>query len=320
MRKTAFYRMLISPFYAGYFLENGTLHKGSHRAMITMEEHRKMKTILGVHERLQPKRHLFPYTGVIHCLQCNSLITAYLSTNRYGKGYSYYRCLRCRDHNVSETIIQSKINLEAKRIYVVEPDFRIWAKEALDRYGEEERGTDDAVREQQVASLASLDRQIEALLIALTKGLVDDVEYAKRKRALMHERTELQENLSTWQGREERARKTMDNLLAFVSHVGIWIEKGTVQERKACLRSFGSNFLLDRKNLLWEPHPLLIPIRENYNRLSTEYWQIKHNKTLSESTKSARLERVRSTWSGMWYLNLTLCYEEGLDFPFLLPV
>ncbi len=319
MTKASFYRMLLNPFYAGFFVERGTRHKGSHRPMITPDEHRRVKGILGVKERLQPKRHAFPYTGAIRCLQCGSLITAYMTTNRYGKQYAYYRCLRCTGHNVSERILQRQIDAEVARIHVVEPEFRAWAQEALDRFWQEDRGTDRSVQEQQAASLASIGRQLEALLTALTKGLVTEGEYAQRKEALSGERARLQEATVSDQEREGQARSTMDSLLGYVANVGEWMADGPPEQRRACLRSFGSNFRLDRKKLLWEPHSLLVPVRENYKRLSVEYWAIKHSKTLSESAKTARLESVRSTWSDMWYLNQTLCLRKGLSFPSFLP-
>ena len=60
MSKATFYRLLLSPFYAGFFVENGTLHPGKHRPMITQEEHRRVLKALGVVERIQPRRHSFP--------------------------------------------------------------------------------------------------------------------------------------------------------------------------------------------------------------------------------------------------------------------
>lgn len=315
LSKACFYRLLPNPFYAGFFVEKGVLHKGKHRPMITLDEHRRVREILGLQDRLQPKRHSFPYTGVIRCLHCGFLIVAYVATNRYGRSYVYYRCRNCREHNVSEKILQRQIGAEVVRIHVVEPEFMEWARQAVERFWKEDRGTDRSVQEQRAASLASVERQMEALLGALTKELVTEEEYVKRKEALAAERASLRQALESDEGREEKARATMESLLDYVANVGNWIEKSSPEHRRACLRSFGSNFRLDRKELLWEPHPLLVPIRENYNRLSVEYRSIKLNKTLSESAKTAHLERVRSTWSRIWCLNLTLCWKEGVSFP-----
>ncbi|MCW3053464.1 MAG: Resolvase domain [Chthonomonadales bacterium] len=315
MSKPSFYRMLVNPFYAGFLIQRGTLHQGMHHPMITLEEHDKLKKILGVKVRLQPKRHFFPYTGVIHCRNCGYLITAYVVTNQYGSQYNYYRCLRCREHNVSESILQKQIDAEVKRIHVVEPEFLAWAREAVERFWKEDRGTDRSVHEQQVANLASVKRQLDALLTALTKGLVTEEEYVRRKEELTEEHNRLLKIVTSEHDLEAEARTTIMRLLDYVANVREWMTDDVPELRRACLRSLGSNFLLDKKTLLWEPNPLLVSIRDNYNQLSEKYRVIKLKKTLSRSAKQAQLESVRYTWCDTWYLNQTIALEQQLSFP-----
>ena len=181
MGSTTFYRMLKSPYYAGFFVEKGVLHKGTHQPMITLEEHRRMKAILGVKERLQPKHHVFPYTGMIYCKHCSAMITAQINTNRYGSVYTYYRCTRCRGHHISENVLQAQIDAEVSRIYVSEQEFMVWAREAVERFWHEDRQTDHAVYNQKLRTLSSVDTQLDNLLGVLTKGLITDEEYKTRK-------------------------------------------------------------------------------------------------------------------------------------------
>lgn len=315
LNKPSFYRLLRSPFYAGLFVERGTLHQGKHRPMITLEEHRKIKEILGIRERLQPKRHFFPYTGAIRCRSCGYLITAYTITNPYGSQYGYYRCLRCREHNVSERILQKQINAEIKRIHVVESEFSAWAREAIERFWQQDRTTDRTVHEQQETNLASVKRQMDVLLTALTKGLITEGEYSQSKEKLIEEHNHLEEAVAAERDRQDQARATMDRVLNYVENVGNWMEEGPPELRRACLRSFGSNFLLDRKKLLWEPHPLLVRVRKEYPELQAKYHKIELNKTLSRSAKQAQLESVCNRWCRIWDFTQTIALEQQLSFP-----
>ena len=43
-----------------------------------------------------PKRIEFPFTGLIRCGECRSMVTAELKVNRHGKQYIYYHCTRSR--------------------------------------------------------------------------------------------------------------------------------------------------------------------------------------------------------------------------------
>lgn len=77
------YRVLIDPFYAGYFWYNDhetgerELAKGAHQPMITMDQHDLIQAKLGRKGKARPRANkFFPYTGKIECGECNSMVTA----------------------------------------------------------------------------------------------------------------------------------------------------------------------------------------------------------------------------------------------------
>jgi site-specific DNA recombinase len=292
LSKAHFYRLLLNPFYAGGFVENGVLYPGKHCPMITKEEHRRIKEVLGVGDRIGPKRHVFPYTGVIHCRPCHAVITAQITTNRYGREYTYYRCLHCRGQTVSEIILQTQIDAEVDRIHVPEQIFLDWATEAVERFWLQDKQTDRSVYDQKLLNLKSVVHQLDNLLTALTKGLITDAEYQQRKAALQAERLLLQQVTEEVQKSAEQAKEAMKNLLTFLKNVRDWIDKADPEVQRACLRTMGSNFLLEGKKLLWEPHPLLQGVRNEYKGLHANYQAIKLNKTHSRSAKLAQLESV----------------------------
>ena len=319
MRKTTLYRLLGNRFYTGYFVHVGELHKGSHQPMISLDEYNRVQQILGRDERLQPRKYEFAYTGMIHCARCGRQVTAQITTNRYGSQYTYYRCLGCRGQNVAESVLQTQIDAVIERIHVAEEEFLSWGEEAVRRWVVDERVSDHAFYAQKLQTLASLDTQIDNLLTALTKGLIADEEYTGRKRQLQEQRLRLREETKAAELRADQAREAMENVLVFIANVKAWMSLGDLNVKRACVRALGTNFLIDGKKLLWEPHPLLRRVQEEYKPLEAEYRQIKLDKTLSESMKKQRLDAVRSTWSRMWVHNQTFSTEECAGFPNLRP-
>ena len=184
MSRTNLYVLLINPFYAGYFVENGVLHLGQHEPMITLEEHHRVMGILNRTSRIQPKKHVFAYTGMISCTLCKGLITAQVTQNRHGHEYVYYRCQSCKGQLISERELQSQLDAEIDKISVPLAEFKAWAEEAVERFHKEERMTDHAVYNQKLVTLASVDQQLDTILTVLTKGLIGDEEYTERKRKL----------------------------------------------------------------------------------------------------------------------------------------
>jgi hypothetical protein len=156
---------------------------------------------------------------------------------------------------------------------------------------------------------------MENLLTALTKGLITDEEYQERKAKLQTERDRLILEADATEEQPMDVQEALQNMLLFVANVKGWIETGDEVMQKACLHAMASNFRLEGKILLLEPHPLLAGIREKYQDLEAEYSAIKHTITSSERTKKERLALVSSAWSYIWDLNQTLARKQGLAFP-----
>lgn len=315
LSNTGLYNLFANRFYAGFFVHNGQLHEGKHTPMITLDEWKRVQTILGRSERVQPKSHDFPYTGLIHCARCEGLITAQITTNRQGKGYAYYRCQSCKGQLVSERELQSQIDAEVDRVDVAEADFQKWAEATVRRFVQEERPSEQAVYTQKLTTLAALDGQLDNLLTILTKGLITDAEYTTRKVRLQEERVLLHREVDSAIVQADQAREAMENLILFLSNVKAWMALDDAALKRACVRALGSNFRLEGKKVVWEPHPLLVKVRAEYPELQARYRQIKHDETLSESAKHAHLEAVQTAWSRIWGHNQTFAMQQQFAFP-----
>ena len=325
MTKTTLYRLLASPFYAGFFVENGELHAGKHPAMITAEEHRRVLTLLGRSEssdklgRIQPKVQEFAYTGTLKCGVCGYFITAQLTTNRQGHEYVYYRCTRCSGQVISESKLQAQVDAEIVKVALI-PEFVSWAVEEIAGWKQSDREAAAASYAQKATTMASLTGQLETLLTALTKGLVTEEEYGARKGSLLKERDLLKMELSEVELTADRVRAAIENEVVFLGNVKEWMRTGDAKVRRACLRALGSNFVLHGKKVFLEPHPLLVRVREENETLTAQYEAIKLGKSGSEKEKVRALEGVRSAWSLIWGHTQTLAFEQALSFPDLRPL
>jgi site-specific DNA recombinase len=314
MSKSTLYRLLSNVFYAGCFYTRGHVFEGKHEKMITLQEYHRVQEILGNVPRIQSQKREFAYTGLIKCRHCGYSITAQVTTNRHGQEYSYYRCTHCTGHNLNETVLQKQIDARVERIGVI-PDFADWADEENKKFQATTLAADHAIYTQKLSTLGAIETRLNNLLTALTKGLIGDAEYLEHKNRLQHERLQLQEETREQTLAADRAREAMENLAVFVRNLKDWMQYGDLPMKRACLRQLGSNILLDGKNVLLDLHPLLVDIDRGYKALETKYLEIKHDETLSESTKNELIEPIRSAWSDMWARNQTLALDQGLSFP-----
>ncbi len=77
------YRTFNNSFYHGPFVFRGIEYLGKHIPMVTTEEFARAQQILHKGVRVQPQKHIFPFTGIIRCGKCGCQITAERKTKFY---------------------------------------------------------------------------------------------------------------------------------------------------------------------------------------------------------------------------------------------
>lgn len=80
LSQSAMYKLFTRPFYYGSFefpAGSGNWYEGTHEPMITKEEYDRVQMLLGRKGNPRPSEHFkFPFTGIIKCGECDSMITA----------------------------------------------------------------------------------------------------------------------------------------------------------------------------------------------------------------------------------------------------
>ena len=94
LARATLYRMLRNRFYTGEFTWNGIRYEGKHEPLISIEDWKRMRALIGRSHRERPQVRSFAYTGLIRCGGCGLMVTAEHHEKPSGKTYDYYRCTR----------------------------------------------------------------------------------------------------------------------------------------------------------------------------------------------------------------------------------
>jgi site-specific DNA recombinase len=246
------YRVLINPFYAGLLVHEGRSYAGKHEPMVTMAQFEQVQRLLGRVDRARPQRHVFPYTGLMHCGTCGCSVTAENKINRFGSHYVYYHCTRkkrdihCQEKCIEQAQIEEQTCDVLKSIYLDQKDLGD-ALAAL----EEERRKDHSAEEVLHASVEHALERCRRNLDNLTKlryqELIGEEEFIRQRAGLTQEESKLNERVE--QFKTENWIEPSRNLFLFSNRAVFWQTHGTIEEKRLVLSTVGSNLTVSNKKL-----------------------------------------------------------------------
>lgn len=322
------YVILNNQFYMGKFPwkdpDTGevTLMQGVHTPMITEQEFERGQILLGVRAKHLSREREFSYTGLAHCGECQSAITAeeknqlicsvckhkfaYENKKACPKchtaidkmhnpsmlHYTYYRCTKKKKHTCS----QKYIRLE---------QFEEQLAEVLDGISIDEqyiKVTLDYLRDTQnlevqdhksiMASLEEAHKQSEARLERLNVeytsaqnadySIYTPMEFSRYKKEIIKERTDLEKEISETQKRVDDSFEKSERVFNFCAMVKKKFREGDVKTKRMILTSIGSNITLLDKKLSIQ---LIHPFELVKNELASQthlITRLEHEKTLAE--------------------------------------
>lgn len=272
LTRSGLYRIFASPFYAGLLLHDGQSYPGKHEPMVTLAQFERAREVLGQADRPRPKRHVFAYTGLMHCGNCGCSVTAEHKINRYGHHYVYYHCTYkkihapCHEPCIEEGQLQDKIIAFLKSISLNEKE----TSEALAAV-ESERGKDhgnsDAVRQSVTRALESCRHNLDTLTKLRYRELIGDEEFLRQRNELQREETVLTERLK--QIGSESWIEPSQRLFLFSNRAVFWLTHGTPAEKRLILSTVGSNLMLKSKKLNMDARE---PFRKVEQHRSSRNW------------------------------------------------
>ncbi|MEK7538494.1 MAG: recombinase family protein [Patescibacteria group bacterium] len=247
------YRTLSNHFYAGYFYWSGTLHKGKHEPMISLEDYERLQSLIHRDGVQRPSKHIFSYTGLMRCGKCGLRITAEKQTNRFGSKYIYYHCTkraigeRCKQPSVEIKALELQFSEFLKRT-TIPSQFEDWIiREGL-REERASRLTTEEVHASLARSVTELDRQLGALTDIRVQGYIDDIEYNARRKKIQLEVGAARERLDQI-GKQESWFEPLETLISFSKCAVPWLLRGDEETKRTIIKTVGSNPTLTDKRL-----------------------------------------------------------------------
>ncbi len=250
LSRSMIYRMFANPFYMGVIqLRSGETFSGLHPPMVTREEFDRVQDILGRPGRPRPKKHSFPFTGLIVCGLCGGSITAEVHTKPSGLKYVYYRCSRqkanvvCREPAISGPDLERQMQGELSRIGIPEKVYD-WIKRQLEKESTREKARREEVRQSMQRSLEKVNQEVDNLLSLRLRELVDDDVYIGRKRALEDRRRAMEEKIGAGPRSSEEVDALTKKTIEFAVRAGRVFAAGTKVQKRKILDTVGLNYTL----------------------------------------------------------------------------
>ena len=312
LSRNIIYWILRNPFYAGRFeypRKSGNWHEGTYEPMITLEEYDRVQAMLGKKGNPRPKSHIFEFTGMMRCGECDGSITAELKTKRPKNGkvhtYVYYHCTKrvhknCTQGSVEVGELKKQIAKEINSIEIP-PEFHSFAMKWFISENEKEVSSQRVVlganQKAYNASVAKLSR----LTDMRASGEIEQEEFIKKQAQYLAEKNKFKKLLDGTDNRVDQWNQTSNEMLTFIEHAQERFNNGTLQTKRSILSTLGSNLIIKDKIISIDMEKSLFPmkkvsieakaIKERLEPLNTLEKQKQFEQMCSESpTMCAQLE------------------------------
>lgn len=307
------YKMFTNVFYTGMFQWSGTLYKGNHKPMVTMEEFDRVQIILGRRGKPRAQTHEFAYTGLIRCEVCGTMYTATEKTKIVKgelKTYVYYhhgnhrrkdaKCLHGKPMTLKELEDQMDIELERNTIL---PQFQQWALEILNRNNDKEIEERTKIYEAQHKSLAETQKELGSLTKMRYRELIDDETFIKERDELKGKIAKLTTNLRETEDRADKWLELTEKTFNFATYARKEFILGDLKNKREIFSALGQNFSMNGQKLHITPNEWLVPIEKAYPALEQEYKRIELDKNLTTTMRNELFAQLILVWGGYWESN-----------------
>ncbi|MFM2357882.1 MAG: hypothetical protein RJA61_619 [Candidatus Parcubacteria bacterium] len=311
--RSTIYKILTNPFYYGYFVYSGQTYKGEHEAMISIDEYDKVQILLGREGRPRPKKHQFPFTGIIRCGECNSAITAIEKTKIIKstgklKTFTYYYCTRKKNQKCSQRKHTSTENLEAQidseltKLSIL-PEFKDLALEIIRENNDTELENRTKIYENQQKTLIENQKQLDNLTRMRYRELISDEEFIKEREQIQNQIIKIREEIKATEKRADDWIELTEKTFEFACFARSIFANGDINTKKGIFTALGQNYILKDQKLFISSNEWLKPISEQYPAIENEYRRLELGKNKSTQRQKDAFASLRPLMRGRADLN-----------------
>ncbi len=252
------YKIFSSPFCAGFFWWKKEFYKGTHPAMITYAEYEKAQMILGRDGRPNNRKHNSPFTGLIHCAECGSMITCDVQRKKLKNGnvrmHLYYRCTK-KKGPCSQSVQLNKNELTPQlRRYIeaitISERLLVWLKDKMERVHEmDKKGQKKQLvefRRKYDNAMAAIQNLVKLYVSVdnMDRSVISEDEFKVQKNSLTKERDHAKRLLDDNELNADTAIDRTIKTFEFSCNALKFFDKGSVDTQKVILMAIGSNWTM----------------------------------------------------------------------------
>lgn len=258
--RSSVHRVLTNPFYSGLIGYRGETLPGAHERLVTPEEFQRIQANLGRPGKPIPKKHSFPFTGLMRCGQCGSAVTAEHKTNRYGRHYVYYHCTykqigrSCRQKVINAIALEAQMAAFVDSLTISPRMHALMLREL--KTNEPRRQIE---RQSRLKALAQAEqaaaKEASVLMKLRLQELIDDAEYRREKERIGVETRRIEEARRATEG--ESWIEPAEVVISGLQRLGFWFRAGDDITKRRIIKAVGSNPVLRDKIFRCEAMPPL---------------------------------------------------------------
>lgn len=270
LSRSAFYSMLINPFYTGMMEHDGQLYQGKHPPMLTQHEFESIQQKLRRPNTLQRQKQEFDFTGLMRCGLCGCRITAERKVKHYkGTGrtctYVYYHCTGGKGGCIKQSVTQAEVESQVKELLgsvTIHPKIAEWCLSPARRWHEQEAGFSNSSLDDLLKALAAAERKKSNLFNErfTNPDVLSADEFKEQKELMQTEINALKKQIKKTQEKLQQVHQTVENVYDFAVNAQHGFELGNTKLRKEIAARLGVNYYLTLGKIEIVPHPLLVPI------------------------------------------------------------
>lgn len=264
LSKTSAYQIFTNPFYAGYCRHRGRLYRGSHPAMLSLEEFDRVQSFIEGGPKRRG-RHRFAYTGLLTCARCGCQVTAEVQSGHLKRGrYVYYHCTNARGGCSKQGLREDRLDTQIDRLLssvTLHPRLKEIALQRVQDWFGAEVADQEAIQTQQQQSLQAVEHQLNILLDMKLTQLISDAEYAVKKSELQAKTENLTRALARTRDQFQTLRQVVENAFDFAVKARENFLLGTPEKKREIARVLGIRYQLDRDRVSIELNPVLLPMQ-----------------------------------------------------------
>lgn len=274
---TSAYSMFSNIFYTGNFIYRGILHKGDHKAMITMEEFDLVQKILKEDGKPRAKTYEFAYgSGTFRCEECNHSFVGiekikYIKSKKITKGYTLYLCggkkrvTSCSQrYNMNEIDLEEQIKNEISK-YTIDEEFLHWALEVMKDNNFVEVATAESIKDSVKKTLEDKQEELKKLIQMAMKGFISDEEFKESRAELDKTINNLKSQFNENEiDKDKNLMELTEKAFNFSAYALIAMEKCDKHTKKEIIKSLGLNRTIKDKKLNIIANEWYTEIRKGY--------------------------------------------------------